>query len=312
MSHATADAMTELLTPPPLADECVISISTTRRYSAASPLRYPGGKAALAGFFKGLIDDLGIQSPRYVEPFAGGVGAGLALLVDDAVASIVINDVDPAVFSFWNSVVNDTQSFLDLVVDTPVTLDEWHLQRDTYRRADRRDRLALGFAFFYLNRTNRSGILNAGVIGGQAQAGKYLIGARYYRDELVRRIEAIGALRDRIAVSDEDGGSLIESLAGDPGAFFYIDPPYVRMGDSLYLNAFSLEDHANLSETINGASQSHWVLTYDISDYVRELYSGRYIREFELQYSASRAGIARELLISSLSVEAVLRAREGR
>lgn len=312
MSQATVEVVTEGRKPRPLDDGSVISISTTRRYAAASPLRYPGGKAALAGFFKGLIDDLGIENPRYVEPFAGGVGAGLALLVDDAVASIVINDVDPAVFSFWSSVVNDTQRFLDLVVDTPVTIDEWRLQRDTYQRADRRDRLALGFAFFYLNRTNRSGILNAGVIGGQTQAGKYRIGARYYRDELVRRIEAIGALRNRITVSDEDGGDLIHSLVVDPGAFFYIDPPYVRMGDSLYLNAFNLEDHANLSETINSASTSHWVLTYDISDYVRELYQDRYIREFELQYSASRAGIARELLISSPSVEAVLRSRAVR
>lgn len=309
MSQATADVVTKLRTPPPLDNGSVISISTSRRYAAVSPLRYPGGKAALAGFFHALIDELGISKPRYVEPFAGGAGAGLALLRDDVVESIVINDVDPAVFSFWNSVVNDTARFLNLVEDTPVTLDEWHLQRDTYRRADRRDQLTLGFAFFFLNRTNRSGILNAGVIGGQKQEGRYRIGARYYKSELMRRIAAIGDLRDRIEVSDMDGADLIDSSAEDPEAFMYIDPPYVRMGDSLYLNAFTLDDHADLSETINMASQSNWILTYDLGEYIRSLYRNRYISEYELRYSAHRPGLARELLVASDPVGEVLRAR---
>jgi DNA adenine methylase len=141
----------------------------SRRYGTLSPLRYPGGKAALAGFFADIIDILGIKDARYIEPYAGGVGAGIALLREGIVQHLVVNDIDPAVHAFWKSVVGNNAEFVEMVASTPLTIDEWQRQREVYRSRDERDALRLGFALFFLNRTNRSGILNAGVIGGQRQ-----------------------------------------------------------------------------------------------------------------------------------------------
>jgi DNA adenine methylase len=286
-----------------------LSIRTDRRFSTASPLRYPGGKASLTGFFAEIIENLGIQNARYVEPFAGGAGAALSLLRQGLVSDIVINDIDGAVYSFWSSVVNRTDEFLELLSAAPLTIEEWRRQRGIYKVADESDPLALGFAFFYLNRTNRSGVLNAGVIGGLAQEGKYRMDARFNRQELAARISAIGQMRDRIQVTDRDGGEVVRRYADDPEAFLYIDPPYVDMGGALYLNAFDHRDHADLARTVLSCSNAHWVLTYDNSDFIRKLYESRFLTEYELTYSAHRPGKATELLVASPSVARVLEER---
>lgn len=277
----------------------------------ASPLRYPGGKAVLAGFFSLVLDGLQLERPTYVEPFAGGVGAGIELLMNDRVGALVINDIDAAVFSFWRTALEQTDEFIDRILHTPLTLDEWQKQRELYRARDERDPLALGFAFFYLNRTNRSGVLNAGVIGGKAQQGRYLIDARFNRDELARRIRAIGNLRERITVSDDDGKQVVTRYASDPNAFLYIDPPYVDMGGSLYLNAFENRDHSELARAVNASASGNWILTYDMSPVVISEYEDRYRRQYELNYSGYRAQKARELLVASDPVADVLKRLES-
>ncbi|MGC2941945.1 DNA adenine methylase [Brevibacterium sp. FAM 24638] len=292
--------MTSTVTVSPL------HVRASGRTAAASPLRYPGGKAALAGFFGDVIDRLGIDKATYVEPYAGGVGAGIALLRQDRVQELVINDIDPAVHSFWRSIVEQPTAFVDRVLSTPLDVDEWRRQKNIYREADESDSMALGFAFFYLNRTNRSGILNAGPIGGMGQTGNYKIDARYNRDRLAERITTIGSLASRITVLGLDGVTVARRYAGEPSAFTYIDPPYVDMGGSLYLNSFTHRDHAVLAQSLDEFPEGNWVVTYDPSDFIRRIYSNHNIREYELSYSAHRTGKARELLIASEPVAQVL------
>jgi DNA adenine methylase len=177
-----------------------LKIKAVGRSVAASPLRYPGGKAALAGFFADLIKQIGIRSATYVEPYAGGAGAGVILLQRGIVRKLVINDIDPAVYCFWTSVTKHPDELASMIVHAQLNVDEWRRQQAIYRAADESDPLTLGFAFFYLNRTNRSGILNAGPIGGMNQNGNYEIDARYNRDQLAQRIIDIGTLSDQIRV----------------------------------------------------------------------------------------------------------------
>ena len=283
-----------------------LQVRTSRRNAAVSPLRYPGGKAALATFFGDVIERLGISNARYVEPYAGGVGAGIALLRQDRVQELVINDIDPAVHSFWRSVVECPDKFAELVVSTPLDIDEWRNQKEIYLEADESDPLSLGFAFFYLNRTNRSGILNAGPIGGVKQSGNYKIDARYNRKQLAERISRIGELSSRITVLSLDGASVAQKYAGDPSAFTYIDPPYVDAGGSLYLNSFTYRDHAELAKRLDQCPNGNWIVTYDPSDFIRRIYSAHSVREYELNYSANRTGKACELLIASRPVAQVL------
>lgn len=283
-----------------------LKIKATGRSLAASPLRYPGGKVALARFFSEIIERIGITEARYVEPYAGGVGAGIALLKQDIVQELVINDIDPAVYCFWRSIVDCSDAFASLVATTPLTVEEWRHQKEVYRTADERNPLALGFAFFFLNRTNRSGILNAGPIGGITQTGNYKIDARFNRDQLAGRISSIGSLASRITVTSVDGRATVERYAGDASSFLYIDPPYVDMGGTLYLNAFTHRDHAELAQTLDGVPDGNWVVTYDTSDFIRRLYRNFDIREYQLHYSARRTGKTQELMIASQTISRVL------
>ncbi len=285
-----------------------LRIVASRRYGTLSPLRYPGGKAALAGFFGDIIRTLGIERARYIEPYAGGVGAGIALLRRGIVEDLVINDIDPAVHAFWKSAVERNEQFINMVISTPLTIEEWQKQREVYRSRDESDLLRLGFAFFFLNRTNRSGILNAGVIGGQRQDGKYKIDARFNRATLVERLAAIGEFRDRITVSDLDGRTVIQRYAGDGQAFMYIDPPYVQAGSQLYLNAFDGRDHKALAAIVNAVDKANWLMTYDTAPLIESLYRDQFQCRLELTYSARYPGQAEELLVASPSVAQAVKA----
>ena len=284
-----------------------IRVLASRRYGTHSPLRYPGGKASLAGFFGDIISSLQIAHPLYIEPYAGGVGAGIALLRQGIVDRLAINDIDPAVHAFWRSAVEDNARLIARVATVPLTIEEWQRQREIYRSRDESDLLALGFAFFYLNRTNRSGILNAGVIGGQQQLGNYKIDARFNRETLIERLASIGALADRIVVSDLDGRTVIKKYAHDPSAFMYIDPPYVQAGSQLYLNAFDGRDHTALAAVVRTVEQAHWLMTYDTAPLIENLYRDYFQCRLELTYSARYPGRAEELLVASGTVANVVR-----
>lgn len=286
-----------------------LKIRTDRRYGALSPLRYPGGKASLAGLFGDLIDGLGIDYPKYVEPYAGGAGAGIGLLRHGLVDHLVINDFDSAVYSFWKSITENTDAFIDLLCATPLTVDEWRRQREIYRNGDCEDHLELGFAFFYLNRTNRSGVLSGGVIGGLAQTGNYKIDARFNKETLSERISAIGNLADSITISDLDGRTVIQNYAHDAAAFMYIDPPYVHAGPKLYLNSFSALDHQALARIVCEVPSAQWLVTYDISELIERLYAEHFQCQYSLNYSARHPGLASEMMIASPTIARQLLSR---
>jgi len=279
-----------------------LKLRASRRYGTLSPLRYPGGKASLAGLFADLLAELPIEGATYVEPYAGGVGAGIALLRENLIERLVINDFDPAVHAFWHAVTTSTSQFIDRIADTPVTVDEWRHQREVYRAANTDDLLELGFAFFYLNRTNRSGVLTGGVIGGLGQQGNYKIDARYNRDTLIQRITAVGELSDRITVTSRDGRSVIRDFGDRPDVFMYIDPPYVAAGSRLYLNAFDERDHMALAQVVGAVERAHWVMTYDVHPLIERLYARHFQSRYELYYSARNYIMSDELLIASPTV----------
>lgn len=288
-----------------------------RRGSHASPLRYPGGKATLAGFFETTINALGLNQPTYIEPYAGGAGAGLELLMKGVVGMVVINDLDPAIHACWKAMVKDSENFLRLLDSTPLTTDEWRRQREIYRQRHEKDidTLALGFATFYLNRTSRSGVLGAGVIGGFAQQARDKIGARYDKGALTARIEKLAGLSGRIRVTKQDGAARLREYLPKDNVFAYVDPPYVAKGSSLYMSAFREDDHVALARVLNGHSNTNWVLTYDIAELIRSLYKARDVSEFRLLYSAHLRGApdglkrtsASELIVLSNPVSNALR-----
>lgn len=269
-----------------------------------SPLRYPGGKARLAPFFATLIRAQNTQPTHYAEPFAGGAGAALHLLHAGVVEHIHINDIHPGIAAFWRSVTQQSDDFISLLRSTPATVEEWRKQREIFDQAPGEvDDLLLGFATFFLNRTNRSGILNARPIGGMKQEGKWKIDARYNVEGLVKRIKAVALLADRISVSELDGLSFINSLNvyGDD-LFLYADPPYVVQGDKLYLRAFNEEAHKALARRL-AKSPHPWVLTYDDEPIIwNELYKDHRSARFNISHTAQHGHIGKETIVYSANL----------
>lgn len=263
-----------------------------------SPLRYPGGKVKLARFFSKVMLENDALDCLYVEPFAGGAGAALRLLSMEYARRIWINDLDPAVYCFWRSVLDCTDELCALVANAKLSVAEWRGQREIYRRADTADPLALGFATLYMNRTNRSGVLTGSVIGGLDQTGTWKIDVRFPKDTLISRIEKIADYGNRIKVTSEDAIKLVNSLPDNPKQFIYLDPPYFNNGRRLYLNHYGPDDHTNLAAAVQ-TLPGKWLVTYNDADEIRQLYEGLPIANFSLNYSAAVAKKGCEILISA-------------
>jgi DNA adenine methylase len=265
----------------------------------ASPLRYPGGKGSLYSRLRALIRDSDLAGCTYVEPYAGGAGAGLALLVSGQVQQVVVNDLDPAIYAFWAMLVADPEGLIKQIHEVKLSVAEWKRQREKYLNCTPDETDALGFATFYLNRTNRSGVLNGGPIGGLDQSGAYKIDARFNRAQLAERVRVLGLYADQITVSGVNGAKIIEKYGRVRDTFIYADPPYFEKAGSLYMNAFGEDDHSQLASTLNNIANGSWLLTYDDVPKVQELYASRRRRTFQLHYSAHRVTKATEIAVLS-------------
>lgn len=268
---------------------------------ATSPLRYPGGKTCLLGPVSRILRGNKLDRGHYAEPYAGGCGLALGLLYSGFVSDIHINDIDRHVWSFWHCVLNDTEEFIRLMDKTAVTLKEWKRQRRILQEADPSDTMKLGFAAFFLNRTNRSGIIKrAGVIGGLSQEGDYAIDCRFNKEELARRMRRVRKYRSRINLYRKDAIKFVDHIEKylPPETFLYLDPPYFQKGARLYTSFYKRKDHAKIAERILKL-KSPWILTYDQCEEIHDLYTERRQFQFSLNYSAQTKRLGTEVLIAS-------------
>ena len=264
----------------------------------ASPLRYPGGKAFLTHVLQGIRELNGLNGHAVAEPFAGGAGASLTLLFLRETHHIHINDLDPAIHAFWYSVVHDSNVFLSYLENCVISIDEWKNWRRIYR-SEQASLLERGFAAFYLNRCNRSGIIkNGGVIGGLEQRGRWKIDARFNRETLSERLKWISQEYEHISVSNLDGIEFIDSV-DLRSTLYFVDPPYFKKGQALYLDGLDATYHKRLARKLRSMSQAAWILTYDDCSEIRELYrEWASITPFSLRYTASTRRVGNEILIT--------------
>lgn len=266
-----------------------------------SPLRYPGGKGKVSSFIKSLFEKNLLLDGYYVEPYAGGASVALALLIDEYASKIIINDFDKSIYAFWHCVINDTESFCQRIKDTPINMDIWNVQRQVQRRKDESNLADLGFSTFFLNRTNRSGIIKAGVIGGNKQDGNFKIDARFNKVELIKRIERIAKYSDRIELYNLDATDLINKISTDlpENTLYYFDPPYYLKGKDLYVNHYRHEDHESVAKMVRGLREKKWIVSYDNAQEIKELYAGLNKFEYSLTYSAVNSTKGSEVIIYS-------------
>ena len=271
-----------------------------------SPLRYPGGKAKLARFMEFIIKERGYAGGTYIEPFAGGAGIAVELLLRDVVSRIVINDYDKGIWSFWKAILTETERFISEIRTVPLTINECEKQRAISFNYNKKYSFELGFATFYMNRTNRSGIIKGGVIGGLQQTGKWKIDARFNRESLISRIESIAFRKKDIRLYNQDITTFIEHYVPfySETAMIYFDPPYFKKGKQLYMNFFEFEDHKRIERVIRNSVECDWIVTYDDAPEIREIYASYPVMLYDLNYSVSKKCKTSELMIfkSNISI----------
>lgn len=275
------------------------SQSLSKGGAFATPLRYPGGKGRLGAWLANVMRTNKISGGWYVEPYAGGAGAAILLLSRGYVDHIVLNDLDPVVHAFWWAVLNDTEGLLKLLDQTPVDMATWERQRQIHASPDAHSLTEIGFATFFLNRTNRSGILKGGVIGGKAQNGPWTMAARFNKEDLSNRIRTVSSLKRHISLYKSDAVDLLKDIQADLPAksLIYLDPPYYHKGSQLYRNHYRPEDHAAIAAAV-GEIKTPWLVTYDNCTEIQELYKEHKSVEFSLHYSTHKdRPLATEIMI---------------
>lgn len=278
-----------------------------------TPLRYPGGKARFAPLIAEVIAFNNLTGGHYLEPYAGGAGVALSLLVDEIVEHVHINDADPAIADFWRTATQQSDQLVAMVASEPISMDAWHHWRGVMLGNVSGSELERGFATLFMNRTNRSGILKGGVIGGKAQAGSYKINARFMREELCSRLERIGAHADGIHVYEEDAHQLLlrchQFLPAK--SLVYLDPPYYVKGAGLYRNFYKHEDHVRIAKLLGSDRfRRPWVVSYDNADEIKEMYAYATPYAYGLNYTAQRRYTGSEVMFFSKRIAAPLQAME--
>lgn len=265
-----------------------------------TPLRYPGGKGKLAEYVKAIIVENQLTGGVYVEPYAGGAAVALELLILSYVDEIHINDLNPGVYAFWNSVLNETDALISLIESTPITMEQWHQQKSIQKSLDS-DNLSLGFSTFFLNRCNRSGILKGGVIGGKDQSGHWKLDARFNKPDLISRIRQISLFRDQITLHNRDAAELVTELSRSlpKKTLYYLDPPYYVKGKGLYDNFYAHNDHETVAKVVSSITQSHWIVSYDDVSEIRGMYANYRTLQYKLSYSAQSRERGGEIMFFS-------------
>lgn len=269
-----------------------------------SPLRYPGGKHRLSQSIANISSLNGING-HYLEPFAGGASVALKLLIENKFEWITINDYDRAIYAFWYTVLHHSEALSQLILGTEVNMQTWHQQKAIYKTKASVDLLSLGFATFFLNRTNRSGILNGGVIGGLEQKGSYKMDCRFNKAKLVDRIRRIERLKHRVQVTHLEALSLIQMIQKDAqsaNTLVYFDPPYYAKGSTLYMNYFYDSQHQALAQAIQAMKNIPWIVSYDAKPEIQQLYKWvqpEQIKQFDLHHFAYKKRVGKEILFFS-------------
>lgn len=263
-----------------------------------TPLRYPGGKGKFSKFIKDIIRRNELLDGHYVEPYAGGAGVALELLCTEYVSTIHINDADPAVYSFWVSVLEHTDALCQMIRSVDVDMDSWYKQKEILSSTDKYSTLEVGFAAFFLNRVNRSGILKAGVIGGKKQLGKWKLDARYNKEDLIKRIKKISSFRDRINVYNLDAVELLTEVIPElpENSLVYLDPPYYVNGAGLYRNFYTHDDHVKICDILSDVKHP-WIVSYDNVPEIKEIYKEYRKDEYFLSYTAQVKKKGSEVMI---------------
>lgn len=266
---------------------------------------------ALSAMFQAQFGAMDIEI--WVEPFAGGAGAGLHLLDEGSVSEVWLTEKNRALAAFWRIVVTRGDELSARVRACQPTMTTWHAARETVAAVDGGtvvDELDLALAALVLNRCSRSGMVHprVGPIGGNNQTGRWHLRSRWNGDGIADRVDRIHKLGERIRVDEGDAIDRIVELDGSTGVedelVLFVDPPYLVQGNKLYAEGMSFEDHKALACALAGCA-ARWLLTYDSDERILGLYPDQRILAYQIAHTANRQRIDEEFAVLSDNLAAL-------
>ena len=274
-----------------------------------NPLRYPGSKASFASSVGAFVTACGYTGFEIVEPFAGSASVSIDLVSSGVCSKAILIERDPLLYAFWSAVFFDTRRLCNRINKLSIDLGTWHDLRPllAINSPDEYELIDLAVAGLFFNRTNFSGVLHAGPIGGQQQKSVYKVNCRFNKDDLIARIRAIAKLQNRVEVIFSDALGFLETQkeAVNQNRFYYVDPPYFVQGEKLYRYSFELSQHKQLAKVLSEL-KAPWLLSYDRHPVIEMLYERYASSGFKFKYSSKIRKVEREFLVTNIKLPKTL------
>jgi len=246
-----------------------------------SPLRYPGGKSKAIKFIAPLIP----KFDEFREPFVGGGSVFVYLKQKYPNKKFWINDIYENLYHFW---IQAQQNPDELIQQIQYWRDTFKVGKELHKyllkNIDRFDSLRKAAAFFVFNRITFSGTTES---GGFSNAALH----KRFTQSSIERVKALSYILQNTKITNLDYQQVIE--AKGENVFIFLDPPYYSATKSaLYGKNGKLHrdfDHERLAEVLK-KTKHKWLITYDDSEYIRNLFSFANIKEWSLTYGMRNVG----------------------
>ena len=243
-----------------------------------TPLRYPGGKTWLFEYVKEFLHFHELESKIVVEPYAGSASISVGLLRGNLMKEAYIGEKDPIIVSFWNAVLTRNDELVEYISTLEVTMETWFALKKylSPTSTTNYDIVEVAGAFLFYNRTNYSGIIKGGPLGGKKQLSPYKLDCRFNKERIIERIRGLKGLYGRLHIVESDGLVFMQEMSSKfpEDSFFYVDPPYYGAGKDLYRFYFTDMEHESLSDFLTNLDPP-WLLSYDNAEFIRNLYQMR-------------------------------------
>jgi DNA adenine methylase len=254
-----------------------------------SPLRYPGGKTrAFHPLNEIVLEYFDMASfDKIVSPFFGG-GSFEFFLQHSYNLHIMANDILTPLIHFWKSCQSNNGQ---LCSEIEKDLGKMTIERCKAYRSElieSMDPLRTAKLFFELNRCSFSGCTLSGGFSKEAIAKRFTPSS-------VEKIRALDLTR--ISFENSDFERFLERTQD---GLLFVDPPYYleKHHDKLYGVNGNLHQHFSHERLYRVLCQrSHWLLTYNDCDYIRDLYKDFIIKSVEWGYGMNKSKKSSEIVI---------------
>lgn len=243
----------------------IVNVASVKQLS---PFRYPGGKTWLIPKLLDWVKASGTIE-HFVEPFAGGASASLAVADSNLVSMITMVEKDESVAAVWKVIFsNQAHDLSEMIVSFEANPTNIHAALKSHPT----NKLEQAFQVILRNRVVHGGILAPGASVMKAGENGKGITSRWYPQTLKNRIDYIRQFKDRIRFVEGDAFAIIESNKLNPRAAFFVDPPYTAGGKSAGKRLYKYNElnHRRLFELLSSVRGSV-LMTYDDSEEVRRM-----------------------------------------